>query len=541
MLSKLLALGTTLTGITFSHLPAHATTTAPVAALTAPTDSVSTGTLKLGKQLIPYHTVAGTLLIHGQHYDDSHDVLKQRHELPESTGEHKDDSTTKAPPVASMFYTAYFRDVASTEKRPVIFFYNGGPGSASVWLHMGSFGPLRVSTPGDTHLPAPPYSLINNQQSLLDIADLVFIDAPGTGFSRINGTDAQKEFYSLDGDAAAFTHFITQFLARYHRFNSPRYLFGESYGTLRSAVVANKLAQDESLDLNGIILLSQIFSYDNDPDGVTLHPGMDLPYVLALPTYAATAWYHHSLPEQPKELKTFLKEVEHFASTDYLLALQQGSDLSDADKQKIAETLHRYTGISTAYILRANLRLSGGMFEHELLQDRGLTTGRLDTRYSSPSIDPLGKEPLYDAQSSALSSAYLSLFNDYIRRDLHYGAETPYLSISYDANNNWDTHHDIPLPGGQHASTTPNVMPDLAMALKTNPNLKVMLNGGYYDMATPYYQGVYEMKHLPIPASLQKNISFYQYPVGHMVYVDQQTLQQLHDNVAAFIQNSVSH
>ncbi|MBS1043796.1 S10 family peptidase [Gluconobacter cerinus] len=494
-------------------------------------DSVTRGTVVVDGSTIPYQAVAGTILVHGSEYNDSNEVLTKRGIKVEAG---KDDSD-KNPPVASMFYTAYFKDGVPSAKRPITFLYNGGPGSASVWVHMGTFGPRRVNTPGDQHLPAAPYALINNPQSLLDVSDVVFVDAPGTGFSRIAGKDAAKEFLGVDGDGEAFTHFISKFLAKYHRYNSPKYLFGESYGTMRSAVVINDLEQEENIDFNGVILLSQILNYDNSADAPQFNPGVDDPYVLALPTYAATAWYHHCLPQQHPDLKAFLKEVEHFAVMDYTVALRQGADLPESERQAIAEKLHTYTGLPVDYILRSDLRVNGGQFEQQLQAATGMATGRLDTRYSSPTLDPMTKEADYDPQSSAISSAYVSVFNDYVRNTLKYGTDETYRLFNPEGN--WDNKHTQPGHGYQPKGV-PNVMSDLAMAIKTNPNLHVMLNGGYYDLATPYYEGIYEMKHLPMATSLQKNIEYAQYSSGHMVYVDPAALQQLHDNVAAFIRRT---
>ena len=231
----------------------------------------------------------------------------------------KDDKTQ--PPEASMFYVAYFKSDNKGAPRPVTFLYNGGPGSSTVWLHMGAFGPKRVVTADDSHTPAAPYPVVNNDYSLLDVSDLVFVDAPGTGFSRISGKDREKAFYGVDQDAHAFADFIVQFLAKYGRWNSPKYLFGESYGTTRSAVLANLLETERDVDFNGVILLSQILNFDFSADGPQFNPGVELPYQLALPTYAASAWYHHKLPDAPQELAPLLAEVEHFAMTDYAQAL----------------------------------------------------------------------------------------------------------------------------------------------------------------------------------------------------------------------------
>ncbi|ACI53031.1 peptidase S10 serine carboxypeptidase [Gluconacetobacter diazotrophicus PA1 5] len=504
------------------HAPAHA---APAV------ERTSSGTVTIGGKTIAYQAVAGTLLVHPQKWDDSDDIVHQ--ETPGS-----DVHTTDGNPdaTASMFYVAYFRKDARPESRPITFVFNGGPGSSSVWLHMGAFGPRRVVTADDTHTPASPYRLIDNPQSLLDATDLVFIDAPGTGFGRITGKDKEKQFWGVDEDAQAFTSFVTQFLAKFGRYNSPKYLFGESYGTMRSAVLINDLQNQENIDFNGVILLSQILSYDNSVDQPTLNPGEDEPFVLALPTYAATAWYHHKLPQQPADLKAFLAEVEHFASTDYLVALQQGAALPQAERARIIDRLHAYTGLPADYIRRADLRIDGGEFSKTLQSDSDTTTGRLDTRFSGPSLDPLSQEAGYDPQSTSISSAYVSLFNDYVRKVLNYGDGLAYRAEI--AIPHWDFHH---APGGPDtpASDGPaNVMPDLAQALKTNPTLKIMLNAGYFDLATPYYEGIYEMQHLPVPAALQKNIEFQQYQSGHMVYANVPSLTQLHDNIADFIRRT---
>ncbi|WP_449427091.1 S10 family peptidase [Rhodanobacter umsongensis] len=494
----------------------------PDAALLQPQSSNSEGSVSVEGHSISYKAVAGTLVLHG-------------------SGDKENE------PEVSMFYVAYFKKGAEATKRPITFIYNGGPGSATVWLHMGAFGPKRVVTSDDTHTPAAPYGLVNNDYSLLDASDVVFIDAPGAGFSRLIADDADKSkrdeqmkdrkkaIYSVDGDGHAFAQFITQFLSKYGRWNSPKYLFGESYGTTRSAVLANILENEDSVDLNGVILLSQILSFDNGIDGPETNPGDDHPYELALPTYAATAFYHHKLPQPPAALEPLLQEVEQFAMGEYTQALMAGSRLSDAQKQAVAEKLHQYTGLPTAYWIKANLRVGGGMFEHELQGDSDLTTGRLDSRFSGPSLDPLSKESEYDPQSSAISSAYVAAFNDYVRRDLKFGEGRQYRLFA-DVDH-WDFSHKAPgSPDTLQQST--NVMPDLAMAMKTNPDLRVMLNGGYYDLATPFFAADYEMHHMPIPAALDKNITYTWYPSGHMVYAHEASLKLLHDNVARFIEQT---
>ena len=434
-----------------------------------------------------------------------------------------------------MFYVAYNRQNVEPEKRPITFLYNGGPGSSTVWLHMGAFGPRRVVTSDNAHTPAAPYQLVNNDFSLLDASDLVFVDAPGTGFSRIAGKDKKKEFYGVDQDAHAFAEFIVAYLSKYGRWNSPKYLFGESYGTPRSAVVANLLENDYSIDLNGVMLLSQILNFDLSVDEPEGNPGIEVPYVVALPTYAATAWYHHKLPgpNAPAALEPFLKEVEDFATKDYAHALMAGASLSAADRQAIAEKLHGYTGLPVSYILKANLRINGGEFDKNLQDDTDTTTGRLDTRFSGPTMDPLSKEAEYDPQSAAISSAYVSSFNDYVRKTLKFGQDQQYLP-EISTWGSWDFKHQ---PPGAHQplQQAPNVMPDLANAMKYNPDLRIFLAGGYFDLATPFYEGWYEMHHLPIPAKLQDQIEYHYYESGHMVYAHQESLKSLHDDAAAFI------
>jgi carboxypeptidase C (cathepsin A) len=500
-----------------------------------PESVVSNGSVTVGGQAIAYQAIAGTLVVHPKDWDD----------VPRDAGPDKggaapgeEGADAKNPTAeASMFYAAYFKTGGGA--RPVTFVYNGGPGSATLWLHLGAFGPRRIVTSSDAHTPAAPYTLVNNVSSLLDVTDLVFIDAPGTGFSRIAGKDKEKAFFGVDQDAYAFAEFITQFLTKYGRWNSPKYLFGESYGTPRSAVLINQLEADRSIDFNGVILLSQILNFDLSPDRPTGNPGVDVPYETALPTYAATAWYHKKLPAEHQDLEALLTEVEQFATGDYARALAAGSELSAPERAAIAARLHDYTGLSVDYILKADLRIDGGEFRQTLRNDDGITTGRLDTRFSGPDIDPLAQRAEYDPQASALGSAYVSAFNDYARKDLHYG-EGKAFKASIPTYRTWNFQHQQPGQAQQPASSRQgsNVMPDLANAMKLNPNLKVQLNAGYFDLATPFYQGVYEMHHLPIPVSLQANIEYKFYDSGHMVYAKEASLKQLHDNVAGFIRRT---
>ena len=483
-----------------------------------PEQQESKGSVTAGGKLINYDAYAGTLVVHPKGWDDA---------------AQKQDDEKNPPAEASMFYVAYFKADSKDAQRPLTFLYNGGPGSSTVWLHMGAFGPKRVVTADNSHTPPAPYPVVNNNYSLLDVSDLVFVDAPGTGFSRISGKDKEKAFYGVDQDAHAFADFIVQFLAKYGRWNSAKYLFGESYGTTRSAALANVLERERNIDLNGVILLSQILNFDMSADNPQYNPGVELPYQLALPTYAASAWYHHKLPDAHPELAPLLTEVERFAMNEYAQALAEGATLPEEQRKAIAEKLHTYTGLPAEYIEKADLRINAGEFEKTLEDDSGQTTGRLDTRFSGPTFDPLSKEAEYDPQSAAISSAYVSAFNDYVRKDLRYGENKQYKP-EIELWKSWNYLHQ---PPGAHfpLPQATNVMPDLAIAMKYNPDLKILLNAGYFDLATPFFEGVYEMQHLQIPAKLEKNIEFKFYESGHMVYAHEASLKALHDNVAAFI------
>lgn len=482
-----------------------------------PEQQASKGSVTISGKAISYDAYAGTIIVHPKGWDD----------VPQN--QDKDDKQ----PEASMFYAAYFKSGEPSAQRPVTFFYNGGPGSSTVWLHMGAFGPKRVVTSDNSHTPAAPYPIVNNDYSLLDATDLVFVDAPGTGFSRIAGKDREKSFYGVDVDAQAFADFIAQFLTKYERWNSPKYLFGESYGTTRSAALIYVLETERSIDFNGVILLSTSLNYDTYADAPQLNPGVDLTYELGLPTYTATAWYHHKLPDAPTDLPPLLAEVEHFAINEYADALAAGNTLSADQRQAIVAKLHRYTGLPADYIEKSDLRVNAGQFEKTLEGDTDTTTGRLDTRFSGPTLDPLSREAEYDPQSASIASAYVSAFNDYAHRDLKFGENREYKPI-VDIEKDWNWLHQppgspIPIPQAV------NVMVDLAAAMKYNPGLKILVNGGYFDLSTPFFEGIFEMQHLQIPPRLQKNIEFKFYESGHMVYAHEASLKDLHSNAAAFI------
>src|SRR6202050_897808 len=408
------------------------------------------GSATIAGRALAYQAEAGVLVVHVK------DPLDD--DPPPPRDEHS-GAPPPQPPEASMSYVAYFRGDKEDTHRPITFLFNGGPGSSTVWLHMGAFGPKRVRTADNTHSDAAPYRVIDNEYSLIDVSDIVFVDAPGTGFGHLRGADKEKAFYGVDEDAHAFANFIVEFLSRHKRWNSPKYLFGESYGTTRSAALSSILENEKEIDLNGIILLSQVMNFDDGVDAPQFNPGVALPYVLALPTYTATAWYHHKLANQPAAIEPLLREVEAFALGEYLQALAAGAMLSAERKTEIASRLHNYTGLPADYIERANLRVNGGEFEKTLLGAE-ITTGRLDTRFAGPTIDPMSKEADYDPPAAAISSAYVSALNDYGRGVLHLGEKKIYKAEYFDAGKNWDSTHQP--PGAQSKGSPVNVMPDLA-------------------------------------------------------------------------------
>lgn len=483
----------------------------------------SQGVLSSAAGRLAYEAIAGRLVLTKE--DLQGDAAE---EAPRKPAGGKPDE-----PLASMFYVYY----KSGQNRPVTFLFNGGPGSASMWLHMGAFGPKRVVVNEGVHNPAAPYVMQDNASSLLDVSDLVFIDAPGTGFSRVQDPARAAEiFYNVDGDAAAFAAFIARFLTRYDLWNVPKYLFGESYGTMRAALLAHVLQEEYSIDLNGIMLLSQILSYANVAEFAKLLPSMDQGLVQALPTYAATAWYHRQLEPMPADFDAFIRDVQHFAASDYAQALWAGTSLPAADRQRLAGRLHTYTGLPAEYFIKASLRVTPGQFRQQLLAKDGRIAGRLDTRYAGPALDPLAEEAEYDPMDQAIGAAYVAAFNDYARKTLHFGEQERFRPTS-PLWRTWGFKHKP--PEAPHALPGADVLPDLAMAMKRNPALKVQVHGGYFDLATPFAEALYEMDHLPIPGNLRANITFHWYRSGHMVYLHEPALQELHRHTAAFIQQTI--
>ena len=428
-------------------------------------------------------------------------------------------------PIGDLYYTAYTRrGVADESTRPLMFAYNGGPGASSIWVHMGLLGPKRVDIPDAEHAPPPPYHLVDNQYSMLDKADLVFIDPVGTGYSKPIGKGKGSDFWGVDQDANSLAQFVSRYLSETDRWNSPRYLMGESYGTTRSAALSAVL-QRRNIDLNGVILLSSVLDFQT----ITFDPGNDEPFIMYLPSYAAVAWYHNALPNRPAQLRPFLHEVEQYATHEYATALLQGDNLSAAERSQVLDKLHEYTGLSRDYLDKADLRVTASQFEKELMREQGKVVGRLDARFTGETGDLLAENAPYDPQSASISSAYQSLFNNYMHDDLNYGRDMIYATSGN--VNPWDWTHGQTRGWPGHT----NVATDLAQELLMNPKARVMLNAGLFDLATPYFAAEWTMDHLGVPKQVRAQITEAEYMSGHMVYVHVPSLAEFKKNVAAFI------
>ena len=464
--------------------------------------SITDHTVKIGAQTISYKATAATILLKNE----------------------------KEEPTALIYYTAYTRsDTKDMAQRPIAFVYNGGPGSASVWLHMGAFGPKRVVTANAAPTPPPPYRVADNAGSLLDKTDLVFIDPVGTGFSHAVGKAQDKDFWGVDSDIKSLAEMITIYVSRNDRWNSPKFLIGESYGTFRSAALSNYLQNHDGMYFNGIVLISSVL----DLGTISFNPGDDQAYIFYLPSYAATAWYHKVLANRPDKVNSLIDEARQFAQTEYASALMKGSRLGAAEKTELAKKISRFTGLSEDYLIKANLRVNLPQFMEELQRNRGLTTGRLDARFSGYTYDLLGEFANSDPQSDAITGAYTAAFNAYVRDELKFGQDKKYRTGSDEAGNNWEWKHKVGENYGFPGS--PNVEGDLIQALLTNPHLQVEVENGLYDLATPFFATEYTMEHLGLPEKLQKNIHLQYYDAGHMMYVHDEDLAKLKSNVGAFI------
>jgi len=431
---------------------------------------------------------------------------------------------------AEMFFVAYTLDGQDTGRRPLTFAFNGGPGSATIWLHMGALGPKHVVLQPDGFMPPPPYHIADNPSTLLDKSDVVLVDAMSTGFSRAANAELAKKFLGVKGDIEAFSEFIRLYLTRYERWNSPLFLFGESYGTTRAAGIAGNLA-DQGISFNGITLLSIALRFQTLLD----NKSNDQPYILLIPTFTMVAGYHKKLPSDlAQDMNKARQESVQWASTEYAQALARGDALTGDERQKVVDQMARYTGLSKEVIDQANLRIDVPKFTHYLLLDQKLRVGRLDGRFTGSDPNGLLDTPFYDHTESAIMGPYTSVFNNYVRTELGYKTDMPYQVFPADQNfeNSWNW--------GSGIAGFPDTATALRQAIVKNPYLKVLVMEGFYDLATPFYAANYTIDHLDLGAQYRKNISFATYDAGHMVYLPSDGLKKLKTDEAGFIDKSLN-
>ncbi len=468
---------------------------------------VTKHSIKIGGKVIKYTVTTGTM------------VMKE-----EVNDKEKDAEVEK--PRAQIFFTAYTMDgVKDKSKRPITFSFNGGPGSSSVWLHMGVLGPRRVVLTDDGEMPPPPFKLTDNQYSILDDTDLVFIDPMSTGFSRPVEGEKSREWHTFTKDIESVGDFIRLYTTRYNRWLSPKFLAGESYGTTRSAGLSGYLQDRHGMLLNGLILISAVLDFTT----IDFNLNNDLPYILFVPAYAATAWYHGKLSFKAP-LETVIKEAKEFAMGEYAAALLKGASLTPEERAVIVEKLSRYTGISQEFIQRSDLRILDRHYFKELLRERGKTVGRLDSRYTG--IDRIGvtESPEYDPLFAQVNGPYTAAFNDYIRSELKFETDMSYEILSEKVWRQWSY--------GYFENQYVNVAETLRGAMHFNKYLKVFVANGYFDLGTPYSATEYTVDHLGLDASLRKNISMAYYDAGHMMYVHMPSLKKLKKDMTKFIKDA---
>ncbi len=431
-------------------------------------------------------------------------------------------------PWASMFYVAYTRDDAgAAAKRPITFAFNGGPGSASVWLHMGALGPMRVEMGPEGDQPKPPYHLMDNEDTALEFTDLVFIDPVTTGFSRAAPGVKDADFHGFEGDLDSVSEFIRLYLTRYERWASPKFLAGESYGTLRAAALSDRLLENEGIYLNGITLISTVLNFET----LSFAAGNDLPYALYLPSYTAAAWYHKKLPKDLQaDLEKAVGESRKFAGGDYTVALMKGDKLTAAERTSVAHELARLTGLPESYVVECNLRISEPRFTKELLRDQRKIVGRYDSRLEGEDRDAAGDRPEYDPSYSSVQGVFTAMFNNYVRSDLKFDSDLPYQVLT-DKVQPWSYEH--------FQNRYVNVADMLRQAMTQNPNLKVMIANGYYDLATPFFATEYTVAHVGLDPALSSHVNLTYCEAGHMLYTKKSCLDNLHGAMADFYQKAV--
>jgi carboxypeptidase C (cathepsin A) len=441
---------------------------------------------------------------------------------------------------ARIFFMAYVAErPGPAARRPLMFSFNGGPGSSSVWLHLGALGPKRVKMLDDGGLPAPPYELVDNEQTWLDQTDLVFIDPVGTGYSRPAKPELGKKYWGLQGDLESVGEFIRLYLTRYERWASPLFLVGESYGTTRAAGLSGLLI-DRGIALNGIVLVSSILNFQT----ARFTRGNDLPYVLFLPTYAATAWYHKKVPAdlQAKPVKVFLDEVEAWAAKDYAEALGKGDTLTAAERQAVVQRLARYTGLDPEYLDQTELRIEIQRFCKELLRREKRTVGRLDSRFKGMDLLAATERPDFDPSMAAIRPPYTAAFNHYVRTSLGYKTDLTYHILGGGIGP-WDWSQPAPGGPGGGGGAAGGSFADTADALRSafakNPYMKVFVASGYYDLATPYFATEYTMAHMGLDPSLKGSVRTAEYEAGHMMYIHVGEMAKLKRDVSAFLKDAL--
>ena len=426
---------------------------------------------------------------------------------------------------ARMFFVAYAKDGEDVKTRPVSFLYNGGPGAATIWLHMGSFAPKHVEMADEGFQPAPPYRLVDNENTLLDVTDLVFVDAIDTGFSRVVAGVNNQQFHGVRGDLRAFGEFINNYLKAYGRFASPKYLIGESYGTIRSAGLAQELQNRHGIELNGIALVSSLLTYQT----LSPSPQNDVAYAAHVETYTATAWYHKKLPpELAGDLKKAVDEARAFAFGDYLTALAKGNRATMAERHATAQKLARLTGLGVDFVERANLRIDPGRFRKELLRDKRLVVGRLDSRFTSVERDAAGENDEFDLSNSALQGPYTAMFQDYLKNDLKWESDLHYPSSGNVRPWSWDEFQNGYM----------DMTEALRSAMSHNPFLRIFVAQGYFDMATVMGGMEYDFAHLGYDKTFPDRVSYGYYEAGHMIYIRPSAHKALKNDIAKFIQGT---